>query len=212
MSELIHSSPSHFLVHALGMTPEPGSESGQCITCGIDTKVGFTGASNFTFNKTFTDLAQCQGDLHSQDVICEACAMLSSNHPSKIAKMYTSRLRRCLVTQSGKLFRIGNRARLKYMLQNLPDEPFLFMDSWRKPSMFMHHIWKCRVSMDKKAFFYCDDFGSHFLRLDRILAETAMGDMTVLESNFFNIMNNDKIKPEQSLDPSIELDDKKKTK
>ncbi len=194
-------SSSAFLVQALGLTPDKGNKKGTCVLCGCNTESGLDIKTGFPSlaQKTFTDWPKAAiPDVDG--IVCTSCSMMAKNHPSKVVSLYRSRLRRCLVTESGELFMIGTNKRLKWMLDNLPNEPFLFMDSRRIPSKFMHHIWCSRVSLGNKGFYYCNDTGNHFVRLDAI-QQQYLQNRTAMEDNLSSIYHNQKIEPEHALSP-----------
>lgn len=199
-----YASASLFLVNSLGMEPDSGTHSGTCVTCGCETETGFTLKEGFAslLKTSFTNWNRC-AVLDPDGVVCGACSMMNKNHPSKIVSLYKSRLRRCLVTESGEVLMVGTDRRLKWILQNLPAEPFLLMDSRRSPAKFMHHIWMSQVSLDKQCFYYCDDFGNHLIRHSHIV-DPALADKTVMEAKLCRILHDDKKIPEKPLSPDDE--------
>lgn len=194
-------SPSKFLINALGMEADKGTHHGVCVTCGIETNHGHTLKEGFNAITTpgFTDWNRC-AVMDINGIVCESCTMMNKSHSSQIVSLYRSRLRRCCVTESGKILMIGTDRRLKWVLQNLPNEPFLLMDSRKSPAKFMHHIWCSRVSLDKKGFYYCDDAGNHFIRTAVIYDDHAI-DKTPTEQRLSNILRDDSKIAEQPYSP-----------
>jgi len=198
------SSPSQFLVSALGIEADQGDQSGQCVACGCLTDTGLTLSQGFPsmLGKSFTDWDKTVVR-DSGGIVCGPCSMMTSAHPKKIPKLYKSRLRRCLVKHSGDILMIGTNRRLKWILQNMPDEPFLMMDSRRLASKFIHHIWHTKVSLDKRAFYYCNDTGNHLVRLAKT-QDASSPNKTAMEQYLTGVLENENTEPEQPLHPKSE--------
>jgi CRISPR type IV-associated protein Csf1 len=190
-------SPSHLVVNALSLKPDLGELTGQCSLCGTMTESGH----DLNMSSSFTDWHYFAGPKNKDGIICECCSMLQANHSSKIVKMFHSRIRRSLVTASGQVYFLQKNSRLKWMLNNLPDEPFLMMNSSRNLAHFVHHVWKSLVSLDKKGFFLCDDQGNHFIRLNRI--QEGGSDLTLKEEMLHHLMTSE-TKEEEAFHPSNE--------
>lgn len=204
MSIQYYVSAPAFLIRALGMETDKGSLSGTCVTCGVETDYGHTIKEGFQAlaKSSFTDWNRC-AVMDDNGIVCDACTMLNKSHPSQVVSLYRSRLRRCCITENGKILMVGTDRRLKWILQNLPNEPFLLMDSRKSPAKFMHHIWSSRVSLDNKGFYYCDDTGNHFVRTS-LLGEDGAIDKTPTEQRLSHLLADENKVPEQPYSPDHE--------
>lgn len=201
-------SPTAFLATALNIPADKGNEKGDCVLCGSHTNEGLTLNEGFPplQGTGFTDWNKAVIK-DANGIVCGYCTLSNANHPEKMVKMHKSRIRRCLITQSGKVMMLGTNKRLKWMLSNMPDEPFLMMDSRRLASKFVHHVWHSKVSLDKRAFYYCDDKGSHFVRLDKIINKESPN-KTLKEHQLSIIIHNEKVEAEKPLHPKHKSYDK----
>jgi len=206
-------SVTKFIMDALKIEPPiKGDEKGYCTVCGGKTCSGsIISKTKVSMNgESFTDWNSVQGMRSKDGIICPYCLATMSLDKKMPAKLFKSRLRRCLITQSGKVFMIGTHDRLKWMLNHLPDdEPFVFMDSRRNASKHIHHIWKSKISMSNKAFYYCSDAGNHLIRLNRLFACSDFQDLTCKEAELKQVLVRESIKEEESLHPANKHYDKK---
>lgn len=108
---------SQMLCKAQDITPEPGTETGKCCVCGVDTNEGFS--KKFGGNFTTADFVS------TGDVICKHCKHLVDNSNS---------YRRTMYYLSEDTFKSFKKQEAKDIIFNLPDKPFyLYLTkTWQK--------------------------------------------------------------------------------
>lgn len=192
---------SQFLVDALKLKPLMGIVIGGCVLCGCITRNGFLikDKASFIFAGSFTDFNKAA--IPTSNMICPDCITMGKTYKfpgnqlenKSIPTVWKSRLSRSVVLQSGKVLFIGNYARLKWLLHNMPNEPFLLCNQMADVKNFSHLLWYTKVSLDKKGFYYCDKKGNHFIRLNRIQNIDMKSDLTVKEQELHRLYHGDHV-------------------